>query len=377
MPVPPHNHPVRITERNEAEIPIDGYPRITYFNRASWNGNHFSQNTEVELEGALDGEFHFDENVLVGRLRNNTGLDLHDVIVTIGSATERHDFLANGDTLDFRKYLGSAPPHFSPWNILDDAFPFHGLGHGLSPEEGRNLQFRREVLSTMIMGGLGNAMFSTSGKRGVVVAPGRAVAVPSPASAVTPPAVEYPYDEYPGYEPSARPITRREAIAPIIVRVMAYNFDDVTGMGINVGGTPAKSIHTNFVVAGLPAGLGSSSSFDLPMGIIGFTAIESNVNFDHHDFSNEFHVQDSGFINFIYNFDARIDILQVSWESPMHAAGMYKFIYNHYTGEWENIRPEYNDDIGDYIYNGELRLRAEFQPFNWISAPRIRIVGGN
>ena len=363
MAVPPSGQSARITERNEAEIFLDGAPRITFLNRASWSGSHFSQNVQVELDGALHGEFAFEDSILVGNLRNDTGLDLHDVIVVIGAVVRHFEFLEDGGTIELREELSTAPSHFSAWNIVDDVFPFQGLGHNLSPEEGRELHFRRDLLTTMLTGNM---------TRPAIVSHGTAASSFSVAAELDGEDIS---DEPPGAGRGRR-VTRHEAGGPVNIRVMGYNFDDITGMDINVGGVPARSLHNNFVVTDLPAGLGSSERFDIPLGIVSFTALESDTRFEYHDFSSTFSTQEAGFVELIYNFDARIDLLQISWDTEMHTTGVSRSIYNHRTGEWEDIRREYSDDIEYYINNGELRLRADFQAFSWFGAPSIRLVGG-
>ncbi|MCL2617154.1 MAG: hypothetical protein FWD96_05870, partial [Defluviitaleaceae bacterium] len=163
MPLDPSRSSARVTERNEADIrigPNGEISNITYLNRASWDGGHFSQTSDVELAGELQGNFRFEGSTLVGTLRNNTGLDLYDVIVGVASTFERHDFLANGHELEISMALSAALPFFSHWNIVEEVFPFRGLGHDTTPEEGRNLQFKRDVMNTLLSGNTLSPVFS-------------------------------------------------------------------------------------------------------------------------------------------------------------------------------------------------------------------------
>ncbi|MCL2618135.1 MAG: hypothetical protein FWD98_03670 [Defluviitaleaceae bacterium] len=372
----------RITERDEAEILVaqagaDEPARITFLNRASWSAGHFSRNTHVELDGTLAGEFTFEGSMLVGDLYNNTGMDLHDLVIIIGNTLEHHDFLESGGTLRVSKDLNDST-QFSPWNIAEAVFPFRGLGQNLSPEEGRDLSFRRGVMQNMFShtGGFYAGGVSGFGRGGVTV-----ISPPSPVTWVPEPrrvAPDGSYvsdDESPHREADPRPVIRHEYGSPISVTLMAYNFDDVTGMDIRVGGVPAVSLHTNLLTTGAYVDLGASRRFDIPAGILRFSAIETDTDFHYSPAMSEFSVPDAGFIEFIYSIEADVSSMRVSWDSP--AAGVSKTIYNRYSGVWENIRrTEYSDDIAHFIYNGELRLRAEFGAHSWFSSPGISLAGG-
>ena len=371
----PHMHTpasARITEHNRADILVGtlsgelNSPNITYFNNASWSPNHFSQSADVQIGGSLSGEFSFEESVLVGTLHNGTELDLVDVIVFIGNNVERHETLPSGGTIQFRKELQEAS-HVSIWNMVDSAFPFHGINHNLSPQEGRDLHFRREILSALATGGTSfRRSFGVSGSAVVVYPPAPYVFVPQPD------------ETYNGLraEPMQGAITRHEAGDPISIRVMAYNFDDIIDMNIHVGGAPATSLHTNFLTTDMPISLGTSRSFDIPTGILGFSAIESNVRFHYSPFSSDFSTSDPGFMDFIYYLEPNVDMIQISWDTHM-SNHLTKTIYNHYTGEWEPLRrTEYADDLDNYVRDGELRLRIDFQAHSWFQSPGIRIAGG-
>ncbi|MCL2616920.1 MAG: hypothetical protein FWD96_04670, partial [Defluviitaleaceae bacterium] len=171
--------------------------------------------------------------------------------------------------------------------------------------------------------------------------------------------------------------TRIEVGAPVNVHIIAFNYSDVAGMGINVGGIPAKAIHTNFLIANQPMQLSGSQNFDLPRGIVDYTALETDTSIQMMPFSHEVSIREAGFVEFIYDLGARIDQLHVNWEVHSHMMGVNKTIFNHSTGEWEHIRhTEYTDDVADYVRDGTLRLRVDVQMSNWITPPAISVKGG-
>lgn len=355
-------------ERDEAEIIAFGEgarSQITFFGRPSWSGGYFSQTMEVELEGSLHGEFVFEGNVLAGSILNDTGFDIYDLIVGVGTTFERFDFLANGDTIPIRKTIGNQTPHFSWWSVVESVFPFHGLGHNLTPEEGRDLQFRRDVLSNMISGGGGLA-------RPAMVS-GQTVSVGTPEARRFVPDI----DDGNIYEPEqpAGPLTRHELGAPIVVSVMGYSFIDATGMAITVNGTQPTAIHTNFLITSFPMNLADSAEFDLPMGLLNASAIVTDVQLNFDNFSNSFSVSDAGFVEFIYDFGTgRIDYLAVEFDS----FGVEAVILNHETGGWDGLEALRGEGTHyTYIYNGEMRVRIEFTAFSWINPPRVYVRGGN
>ena len=376
MPLPMAvNTPSRTTERDEAEIIAFGEgarSQITFFGRPSWSGGHFSQTMEVELEGSIHGEFAFEGSVLVGSIRNDTGFDIYDLIVGVGTTFERFDFLANGDTIDIRETIGSQAQHFSWWSVVESVFPFHGLGHNLTPEEGRDLQFRRDVLSNMLSSGGGLAR--TPMISDTVTAVGSSVAV---SSLVEPRRVfiDTNDEERPEVEMPARTLTRHELGAPIVVSVMGYSFIDATGMAITVNNVQPTAIHTNFLITSFPTNLADSAEFDLPMGLLNATAIETDVQLNFDNFSNSFSVSDAGFVEFIYDFGtSRIDHLAVEADS----FGIAAMILNHETGGWDGLEVLRGEDSHRaYIYNGEMRVRMEFTTSNWITPPRVHVRGGN
>ena len=369
------NMPSRVTERNEAELMgfgTDERSQIKFFGRPSWSGGHFSQTLEVELEGSLHGEFTFEGNALVGTIRNDTGFDIFDLIVGVGTTFNRHDFLAHGDTLEIREVIGNQALNFSWWSIVESAFPFHGLGHSLSPEQGRDLHFRRDILMNMLSSGAGLARIPTANSAVVsAVSPPVEISLPE-ARRIAPDSLTEENNEV---NPIARTLTHHEFGTPISIHVMGYSHFDATGMDITVNGATPTAIYTNFLITSFPMTLEGSTDFDLPMGLIGPTAIISDVSLDFDTFSNNFSTSDAGFAEFIYDFGtARIDELAVEFDS----FGIEAVIFNHQTGEWHRLDAIRGDEGHyAYIYNGEMRVRVDFSAFSWIGPPRVHIKGGN
>lgn len=103
----------KILEQSQDKI------EITYFGNESWKSNYvYTSSFKTDLEGTIDTNITMKEKSFIGTITNNTKKDFYDAVILIAGQAQKYDSLKAGQTLDIKLEI-SDEIAYSAGNSLD------------------------------------------------------------------------------------------------------------------------------------------------------------------------------------------------------------------------------------------------------------------
>lgn len=307
---------------------------ITYFRNEKWGSNVVEYETEVELDGNIEGKITIKGDRFVGSVTNNTGYDLEDIVLSFGNRFTRYESLANGDTLDVDYKVtteSGTGQYYSSYDLIYDVF---------IPAD--------KDLSTLVSSGQMSALEAhTISKRSDILL--------------------NVMDDITFNETNQVPIS-----------IYAFTKEKLSDNAIKINGKSPLEVNESIFFKDIPIALNDVDSFDIPYGFIQPSDCYNEEGANHFSAQGGFIYVDSGSgLECAFDLpDANIDLFQIKWEDTYEVAGDM-FIFNNILGDWEPLETtEYTDVAAYRNEKGQILIRCFINANDEISVPQIRIKGG-
>lgn len=312
---------------------------VSYFDNEKWGSNNFTFESQVDLDGSLEGVFSLNGNKLIGTIKNNMNVDLEDIVLVFGRQYLKFDGIESKQELTIEEPIAVSlyDPNnrqsmysYSPYNSIYELFEWDSLrqkikNKEITAERAHILGKRRDILQSIIQ-------------------------------------ENFIIDKL-----------------EIPVQMYAFSNKKLFSEKFTVNEEQPLEINEAVFLKTVPISLSGVEQFDIPFGFLMPNRME---NEDGHAISNVYgdyvYLDKGNSLTCIYTFptDLNIEVFQFQWRDIYNVIGE-KSIYHAASGEWEPLTEGEYTEFSEYLdENGELKISGQLPENEEVDIPLIRIKGG-